>query len=77
MGLARPSICPEVLTGKLIPAIPVTWSKGKHLKDLLDALDHPIVFVFALMLALAGMSSIFIYATKSVGLFGAAKAVQQ
>lgn len=45
--------------------------------NLLDALDHPIVFVFFLMLALAGLSSIFIYLFKAAGVQGAATAIQQ
>jgi hypothetical protein len=43
---------------------------------LLDALDHPIVFVFFLMLALAGLSSVCIYIAKSAGMGGAASALQ-
>jgi hypothetical protein len=45
--------------------------------EVLDALDHPIVFVFFLMLALAGLSSVFIYIFKSGGLQGAATTISQ
>jgi hypothetical protein len=46
------------------------------LGKFLDKLDHPVVFVFFLMLALAGATSIFYYFTKSMGLQGAASALK-
>ena len=42
----------------------------------LDKLDHPVVFVFFLMLALAGATSIAFYAARAMGLNGAATALK-
>lgn len=44
--------------------------------NVLDKLDHPVVFVFFLMLALAGASSIFYYFAKANGVQGAATALR-
>lgn len=46
------------------------------MSKLLDKLDHPVVFVFFLMLALAGATSIFYYITKGAGLQGAASVLK-
>jgi hypothetical protein len=46
------------------------------MNDFIDGLNHPLLFVFFMLLALWGMASIVTYAFKAVGWQGPAALVQ-
>jgi hypothetical protein len=64
MAASSSLLCKEVTTLK-------AWF-GK----LLDALDHPVIFVFALGLALVGLYGVAVYAMSEAGWSGPAQAIR-
>lgn len=58
---------PSPAVESLAPGLATNFVGGRPLGRLLDALDHPVMFAFAMTLVVIGFASLITYGAKAAG----------